>query len=61
MFDLLSRLTCAQGYIGILDRTAMDSFADIFIAMQKKNKAKSEAGTLHLARSSSIRLIVPRE
>ncbi|QRV92264.1 choline transport protein [Ceratobasidium sp. AG-Ba] len=31
------------GYIGILDRTAMDSFADIFIAMQKKNKAKSEA------------------
>ncbi|KAG9095087.1 hypothetical protein FS749_011123 [Ceratobasidium sp. UAMH 11750] len=31
------------GYIGILDRTAMDSFADIFIAMQKKNKAKNEA------------------
>jgi len=30
------------GYIGILDRTAMDSFADIFIAMQKKNKAKDE-------------------
>ncbi|KAG9097582.1 hypothetical protein FRC07_010778, partial [Ceratobasidium sp. 392] len=31
------------GYIGILDRTAMDCFADIFIAMQKKNKAKDEA------------------
>ncbi|CUA77090.1 hypothetical protein RSOLAG22IIIB_12532 [Rhizoctonia solani] len=31
------------GLIGILDRTAMDSFADIFIAMQKKCKAKDEA------------------
>ncbi|KAF8749478.1 Amino acid permease, partial [Rhizoctonia solani] len=31
------------GSIGILDRTAMDSFADIFIAMQKKCKAKDEA------------------
>ncbi|KAF8600254.1 hypothetical protein BDV93DRAFT_447913 [Ceratobasidium sp. AG-I] len=33
------------GYIGILDRTAMDSFADIFIAMQKKNKATDDAET----------------
>ncbi|KAG8735798.1 hypothetical protein FRC10_010150 [Ceratobasidium sp. 414] len=32
-----------EGYIGILDRTAMDSFADIFIAMQKKHKAENEA------------------
>ncbi|KAB5590561.1 Choline transporter [Ceratobasidium theobromae] len=31
------------GSIGILDRTAMDSFADIFIAMQKKCKAKDAA------------------
>ncbi|ELU42234.1 choline transporter [Rhizoctonia solani AG-1 IA] len=31
------------GSIGILDRTAMDSFADIFIATQKKCKAKDEA------------------
>ncbi|CAE6362832.1 unnamed protein product [Rhizoctonia solani] len=31
------------GWIGILDRTAMDSFADIFIATQKKCKAQDEA------------------
>lgn len=31
------------GSIGILDRTAMDSFAEIFIAMQKKSKAKDDA------------------
>ncbi|KAJ1303159.1 hypothetical protein OPQ81_011360 [Rhizoctonia solani] len=31
------------GSIGILDRTAMDSFADIFIAMQRKSKAQDDA------------------
>ena len=41
-------LMVSQGYVGILDRTAMDSFADIFVALQKKNKAKNEAGTRHV-------------
>lgn len=35
-----------QGEIGVLDRTAMDAFADIFIAYQKRGKTHDPKGKL---------------
>ena len=34
-----------KGEIGVLDRTEMDHFADIFLAYQKRGKAKNPEGT----------------
>lgn len=39
-------LTILQGAIGVLDRTEMDHFADIFMAYQKRGKAEDSQGIL---------------
>jgi hypothetical protein len=36
-----------QGDIGVLDRTDMDDFADIFKAMQERGKTKDDTSKEH--------------
>lgn len=42
--EYLPLIIIFQGAIGILDRTDMDHFADIFMAYQKRGKAEDSEG-----------------
>lgn len=44
-----------QGAIGILDKTDMDHFADIFVAYQKLGKSNDPAGSFK--RSDQVGLV----
>lgn len=42
-----------QGAIGVLDKTDMDYFADIFVAYQRLGKSNDPAGSLWISRLRS--------
>lgn len=44
--SLANKLIVGQGAIGVLDRTEMDRFADIFMLYQKRGKAEDPQGAM---------------